>query len=78
MIDTLFTIGWILWIVWFAVLETLALQRKRFGDTLSEHVWRWFFVLDDRSTWRTWLGRALLIVGGVWLTGHLAFGWWTL
>jgi hypothetical protein len=75
--NALFTAGWLAWIVGFAVLEGAALRRRRTGDTLSEHVWRWFAVLGPRSSVRTWAGRLALLAGGVWLTGHLAFGIWS-
>jgi hypothetical protein len=29
--------GWVLWIVWFVVLETLAVLDPKTGDTLTEH-----------------------------------------
>lgn len=71
------TVAWVLWIAAFAVIEGLALARKAKGDTLSEHVWKWFAVRDKSNPVWHWAGRILLLIGGVWLTGHLAFGWWT-
>lgn len=73
-----FTVAWILWIMAFVGIEGYALARKEKGDTLSEHVWKWFAVNDPHANqvWR-WVGRVLLLTGGVWLTGHLAFGWWS-
>ncbi len=68
---------WITWIAAFAALEGIALARKTPNDTLSEHVWKWFRIRDPRPTALTWLLRVPLLIGGVWLTGHLAFGWWT-
>lgn len=75
---SVWTVAWVLWIAAFAVIEGLALARKEKGDTLSEHVWKWFAVKDENAhpVWR-WVGRVLLLTGGVWLTGHLAFGWWS-
>ena len=35
----LFTIGWIVWVGLFIVLEGAALLSAERGDTLSEHVW---------------------------------------
>jgi len=75
--DALFTAGWVAWIAWFAVLEGAALYRRRTGDTLSEHVWRWAAVKGPRSSARTWAGRLAVLAGGIWLTGHLAFGIWS-
>ena len=74
----IFTIGWAVWIAGFFALETPALLRKQPGDTLSEHMWDWFHIRDTRPTALTWIGRGLLLIAGIWLTGHLAFGWWTL
>lgn len=74
----LWTIAWIAWGAAFAVLEGVALARKERGDTLSEHVWGWLRIRDARPTAFTWVARVFLVVAGVWLTGHLAFGWWTL
>jgi len=67
---------WI-WIAWggiFAVTEGIALRNKKTGDTLSEHVWKWFKVKEQPK--RFTAGRFALLAGLVWLTGHLAFGWW--
>lgn len=33
---------------------------------------------DPRPTPLVWLTRVPLLIGGVWLTGHLGMGWWTL
>lgn len=71
------TVLWIIWLAMFAVQEGLALRDKRPGDTFSEFVWRTFKIRDRRPTALTWVGRVLLLIGGVWLTGHLAFGWWS-
>lgn len=38
---SIFTIGWIIWAVYFVTLEGIALFNKTTGDTLSEHVWAW-------------------------------------
>lgn len=69
---SLFTIGWIVWALGFAVLEGVALVNKRKGDTLSEHVWKYFDV--DTKRW-TFL-RFVLTAGMVWLTGHFVFRLW--
>lgn len=47
---SIFTIGWLLWIAAFAIEEGIALTNKRQGDTLSEHVWKWFAVPEAGST----------------------------
>lgn len=71
------TVAWIAWIAAFAVIEGFALVNKKPGDTLSENVWRWFAVKGgSRPIWH-WTGRLILLIAGIWLTGHLAFGWWS-
>jgi hypothetical protein len=48
-----YTIGWVLWLVWFAVLEGLALYDPDPGDTLSEHVW---YCAQQPVVWWTMAG----------------------
>jgi len=72
------TYGWIAWVLMFLGLESKALISKEVGDTLSEHVWKWFSVRDKRNTPVTMTLRGVLVVFLVWLTGHLGFGMWTL
>lgn len=72
-----YTAGWLAWIAAFLLLELPALANKRDGDTLSEHVWRWFRVFDSRHTPLTWALRTTLLLFLGWLLLHLAFGWLT-
>jgi hypothetical protein len=44
----IFTIAWLGWGAYFAIWEGLAIFNDKKGDTLSEHVWRWFAVKDSR------------------------------
>lgn len=37
----IFHIGWAVWLIYFLVLEGVALFNKTEGDTFSEHVWAW-------------------------------------
>ncbi len=74
----IWTIAWLAWIAGFAALEGAALFSKTPGATLSAHVWKWFRIRDKRPTAATWAGRAVLLIGGIWLTGHLALGIWSL
>lgn len=46
---TAFTIGWILWLLWFVVEEGMAFKKGQTGNTLSEHVWKWFGIPDLNS-----------------------------
>jgi len=72
------TVAWIIWIATFFVLEGAALANKREDDTLSEQGWNAFNIRGLKADRRTWVGRILFLVFGTWLTGHFAFGWWTL
>ena len=72
-----YTVAWLLWLVALGVLEGSALFNSITGDTLSEHTWAWFHVLDaDAGPWwvlaRVGLGAFLL-----WLVVHLTLGWFT-
>jgi hypothetical protein len=64
-----FSVAWLMWLAMFGVIEGVALVRKEPGDTLSEHMWRWFAVKDKPNGWRA--RRSVLGVFLVWLTGHL-------
>ncbi|AFU61984.1 MULTISPECIES: hypothetical protein [Streptomyces] len=72
---------WAGWLGAFLVIEGKALFNKEKGDTLSEHVWRWF------STERTakaagqptgWvrLRRFTLLAFMAWLSAHFVTGGW--
>lgn len=68
-----YTIAWIAWFVFFGATEGRALLNKGKGDTLSEHVWRWFNVADEpRWTFKRFALAAFM----VWLSGHFIFGIW--
>ena len=69
---SLFTLGWILWLLWFVVEEGIALVMPDHGvGTLSDHVWHWFDIHNKKAVAR----HAVLLVFLVWLTVHLSFGW---
>lgn len=74
--DGLFTGLWVAWIAAFVVIEGVALVRKRRGDTLSEHTWRWFSLKGDKSKLKPW--QAVLRFGFLafwaWLTLHFLTG----
>ena len=67
-----YTVAWIMWIVMFLVIEGKAIIDKDRGDTLSEHVWKWFGVKSKPLGWkqRRWALAAFL----GWLTTHLVTG----
>jgi hypothetical protein len=71
------TLAWTAWILFFLVVELAALFRKAPGDTFSEHWWS-LFRLRERVPLPVRIALLAVQVGfGVWLVGHLAFGWWT-
>lgn len=80
----LWTLGWVVWLAYFGVLEGAAVVRsiraKRAGqpderDTLSEHVWVWFGT--DRATqpdsW-AYIRRFALLAFLAWLSVHFLGG----
>lgn len=72
----LFTTLWIGWLVFFVGVEAAGLLSDREDRTLSEHVWRWFAVNDDRPDTWSWVRR--LTLGGflAWLSVHFLTGGW--
>lgn len=69
---SLWTVGWLLWILWFVVEEGFALANKQENDTLSEHVWKWASIKNKGNGWR--LRRFLLLAGMCWLLVHFMTG----
>jgi len=70
-----FTLGWILWGVYFCILEGVALVRSAEGDTLSEHIRLWFGTKKGtKPTLWAWARRIFLAVFLLWLTIHFLFG----
>ncbi len=71
---TWYTWAWVAWIIFFVVIEGIALRDRRKGDTLSEHVWKWFGV--GQKGWWALVRRTALLVGCAVLMKHfLAKGW---
>jgi len=64
--NTDFTWAWIAWLAAFGVIEGMALYRKKGGETLSAHVWKYF----PRNTAR---GIAL-VAFMAWLFWHFVSG----
>lgn len=73
-----FTVAWTFWILFFLVVEGYALLRPTRGDTFSEHWWRLFRVREHVPAWLRAVLTVVQLAFGVWLTGHLVFGIWTL
>lgn len=76
MSDWIFTIAWVGIILYFVVWETIALIRKKRGDTLSEHVWDWFCLRGKKHNKSSWCvtRRVLFIAFWAWLTLHFVTG----
>ena len=69
---SIFTIGWITWFGFFAILEGIAMFRKEKGDTLSEHVWKWFAIKKEGKLTKT--RRLALAAGLLWVAVNLMSG----
>lgn len=66
-----YTIAWLVWITAFLGIEGAALLDKSKGDTLSEHVWKWFRISDKPKGWNI---RRLALLGGTgWLMLHFVW-----
>ncbi len=63
-----YTVLWLIWIALFGAIEIPALINRQGGDTLSEHVRKWFSTREKSKGWlarRTALGAFL-----AWLAYH--------
>jgi len=73
---SLWTIAWLLWFLWFAIEEGLALAIGGWRATLSGHVWIWFAIktLDGQPAphWR--IRRFALASFLAWLCLHFLSG----
>jgi hypothetical protein len=78
---SVYTVLWLIWGAYFAVVEGVALFNSKNGDTLSEHVWAWFGTERGDMTrpvtaW-TRFRRFLLLAFMAWLSVHfLSGGMW--
>ncbi len=69
---TLFTWAWVFWLTMFMVIEGWALIDRTPGQTLSEHIWKWFRIRDKPRQWT--IRRAVLAGFLVWLLVHMVAG----
>lgn len=72
-----YTIAWLAWLGAFAVIEGKALFNKQPGDTLSEHVWRWFATgagTTSKPSGGVRARRFALLASMAWLTTHFLTG----
>lgn len=63
---------WGLWLLAFAVAESIALLNERPADTLSEKVWQWFSIKGRGRAWR--IRRFTLLSFLAWLAVHFLTG----
>lgn len=68
------TVAWLLWIFMFFAIEMPAIWDKKPGNTLSEHVWKWFAITGKPKWWR--IRRIGLASFLVWLVTHFITGGW--
>jgi hypothetical protein len=78
---TVWTWGWILWGLWFALEEGLALVKGGTPATLSGHIWKWFGIAGPGNpgqpaapTGWTQLRRFALLAALTWLVVHFLTG----
>lgn len=72
-----FSWAWVVWIVFFLIVEGIALIRPQRGDTFSEHWWAVFRVGQRVPKPVKILLAVVQLAFGTWLVGHLTFGWWS-
>ncbi|MFF3015832.1 hypothetical protein [Streptomyces sp. NPDC057939] len=70
---------WVGWLAAFLVIEGKALFNKTSGDTLSEHVWKWFSTArtaehQGQPTGLVRLRRFALLAFMAWLSVHFLTG----
>lgn len=68
----MWTILWLIWIIFFGVIEGAAVFNKTKGDTLSEHIWKWFSIKSKAKGWR--IRRFTLLALLTWLITHFLTG----
>lgn len=68
------TVLWLMWIAMFFAIEVPAILDKDRGDTLSEHVWKWFGITNKSRGYK--LRRVILVFFLVWLVIHFLTGGW--
>ncbi|WJN63257.1 hypothetical protein [Streptomyces phage phiScoe54] len=69
------TWAWLAWIGLFLAIEGKALFNKTEGDTLSEHVWKWFGTSKlAKPSGTVRLRRFVLLAFMAWLSVHFLTG----
>ena len=71
-----YTWAWLAFGLFFVVTEWKAIKRKDSGDTLSEHLWKWMDVTDEKGNVRkSYTFRRVALIGALtWLLVHLGWG----
>lgn len=72
---TKWTWAWVAWGVAFAVIEGAALMDKKEGNTLSEHLRKWFCTMTESGGLSAHLKKIVPLTFVIWLVGHLYKGW---
>lgn len=70
------TVAWVTWLALvvggFVAIEVPAIRNKQPGDTLSEHLRKWFSTHTKRGKW-FWLAACTGLAGLLlWLAVHIA------
>jgi hypothetical protein len=65
------TLAWLIWLGLFLAIELPAAFNKEKGDTLSEHVWKWFNIKNKAEPWNT--RRAILALSFLALGAHFLY-----
>ena len=73
--ETPFKIAWIVWLLFFAVVEFIAVRREMPGDTFSEFVWWIIGTGDDQRDAVRWIARGVVLGVLLWLIPHFMTKW---
>ncbi len=74
-LNSKYTWAWFIWLLAFGAIEFAAIQDKRKGDTLSEHVWKLIGTKTENKSTRQWIFRLGLLGLFAWLISHFMTGW---
>jgi hypothetical protein len=66
-------IAWILWGIYFVIVEGDAILHNDMPGTLSEHIWAWFCMNGQKEKFAH-LRRIILLCFMAWLSAHFITG----